>query len=371
MAAPALEGKAETGFSFGGSAGPFTLTLPAAPADGDLLVLLCSSEAGGSRYPGAAWNTGWAELYHADDDDGHATILWKRAGASEPAAQDFYLGQNYGSGEAILLHYSGAEDPLTPSANVGASAYNAGTVTTPGITVENADGLVLSAVFAENPEGGVVSPPSGYVHEEGASNTGSVNVATATPGAGATGDLDWTGFADWWSTAIGVQGVTLEIPPAAGAGTFTGSAPLSAPAASASASATSTPPAFAGSAPLLAPAAELDAAASASPPGSGASAPLEAPAAELAGAASSTPPTFSGDGDLSAPSPAVQASASAAVPVFAASASIVAPAAVFRGVEAYRRVPGDLDPTIGARPGLWIAPHPDLEIGARPTIGEG
>lgn len=218
MASPTIEDFANTTFSFGGTTGPFTCTLGAAPNEGDLLVLYCSSEAGGNRYPGAAYNSGWTQLYAYDDDDGWGTILYKFAGPSEPAAQNFYLGQNFGSGEATLVRYSGAGTPGTPQSYVGAAAYSAGTITGKAVTIGDADSLAILSIFTENPEGGAVSPPVGYSEIAGVSNTGSTHVAYSVPGTGSTGDQGYTGYANWWGTTVGVHGVMFEIPPSATSG---------------------------------------------------------------------------------------------------------------------------------------------------------
>ena len=185
-----------------------TLTKPAGTAEGDLLIAQLEYNFVGTNYT----SSGWTELIHEDRTSCSINIMYKVAGASEPATYNFTADETAGSSmQGAITRISGADGT---SFDTPTGANTSGTsLTLPDATTTVDDSLVLRCIFSHGNVFSGGAQPAGHTvlwETVPASGTFTGQAWKNQASAGSVGTVNWGGL----DFSYGIVGVTVLIKPA-------------------------------------------------------------------------------------------------------------------------------------------------------------
>lgn len=218
MAVPVVEQQgAYVDHSSGGTNDSFNATLPSSPTEGNTLALCIGTRDGSAKY--VQTPTGWTELGRYSDGTGyHVQIIYKTADSGDAASTSwsFDCNNNYTNVDGGMLELSGVGGWGTPGFENenedGILDYVNDEATLSGITVDNADGLVLAILSAG--AAWSKSASTGWTGRTGFGGSDVCKVQTIAPGSGAMGSWSIDIPGHWTSQEYLV--LTVEVDPTSG-----------------------------------------------------------------------------------------------------------------------------------------------------------
>jgi hypothetical protein len=186
-----------------GSATTLAITLPATPAEGDVMV------AGLYTDSGRTVNTlsGWTALTTESNNNKVLQTFVREAGPAEGTVKTWTFSSNYANPYGgIIPWFSGADDPVTnPPDIVDGNGTATGTVTIPALTVSENESVAIS--FASPSDNQTITGyPSGETTIYNLTGTGTSALAAGyrNANAGSAGAIDYTdsGFSRWTAARI-------------------------------------------------------------------------------------------------------------------------------------------------------------------------